>query len=463
MPVYSGTTEIKGVASQFADKELYLVTTSNPFTGATHILDTLKFDSQGFFLNKITIDRPIWTYITAGIFKVHLYIEPGKGYLVDLPPNIPKTEADIRDPFYQPVTAHTQVLEEYPLNGLTESEMGEDINTKIFRFDTLVSAKNSLMKEAYIRKKTFDSDSLIQALESLYVSDSSEYFRKYRLYRYGILKINSRDVGLQYIFDNFLVNKKPETGNPAYMELFAEMYKEFLFYFSRTEEGKELIYMINHTHSATGLMDILMKHPAIPGPEMAEAVILEEALRIYPQDYFYRSALEIILDSIALHPVSKENAVYAGEIKNYLTRLKPGNQPPAFQLLDMKGLERSLEDFRGKYVYLNFCTPDNYSCLKEFPFMRSMHEKHNKYLEIVTVMVTEEIGEMQSFMYKNEYNWTALFYGNNDKLLSDYKIIAFPTCYLIDRDGTLIKSPANLATEGFEQQLFGIMRARGDL
>ena len=56
-----------------------------------------------------------------------------------------------------------------------------------------------------------------------------------------------------------------------------------------------------------------------------------------------------------------------------------------------------------------------------------------------------------------------LFYENSEKLLQSYNIRVYPTCYLIGPDGKLIQSPATLPTEGLEQQLFRIMRARGDL
>jgi peroxiredoxin len=171
----------------------------------------------------------------------------------------------------------------------------------------------------------------------------------------------------------------------------------------------------------------------------------------------------MILDSIANNPVAEEHATVAVGVKKYLTRLKKGEQPPDFHLIDMENNFKRLNDFRGKYVYLNFCTPDNYSCLKEFPFLKALNNVHKNYLQIVTVMVSDNIEEMKAFMKKNNYDWTSLFYGNNDQLLLDYNVKAFPTCYLIDPAGNLIQSPATLATEGFELQLFRIMKSRGDL
>ncbi|MDT8431070.1 MAG: TlpA disulfide reductase family protein, partial [Bacteroidales bacterium] len=163
------------------------------------------------------------------------------------------------------------------------------------------------------------------------------------------------------------------------------------------------------------------------------------------------------------NPELPEYAAYARDIKEYLTRLKIGERPPEISLVDQDDNLRSFGDFRGKYVYLNFCTPDNYSCLKEFPFMKAIYEVHSDYLEVVTIMVTEEPATMKDFMERNDYNWTSLFYGNDEELLQNYNVRAFPAGFLLDKEGILVQSPAALATEGLELQLFRIMRSRGDL
>jgi len=66
-------------------------------------------------------------------------------------------------------------------------------------------------------------------------------------------------------------------------------------------------------------------------------------------------------------------------------------------------------------------------------------------------------------MHRNSYNWKVLHYDGQPGLLNDFMVRAYPTAYLIDRNGTLLLSPATLPSEGFEQQLFRIMRSRGEI
>jgi peroxiredoxin len=455
--------ELKGHAPQFTNEYMIIQTIENPITGSAGIIDSLTFNNEGGFSSLIDIQKPRWIFINTGIFRITMYIEPGFGYEINLPPKTKKTEANIRNPFFKPVIAHIQVENEYKLIEPNLKTSYTDINSKIFRFDTLVSSMNNKMMDAFRNNKKLNSDSLIISMESEFKTDTSEYFRKHRKYRYGIIKINSRDVGLQHIYENYLISDSPHTDNPAYMELFEEMYSEFLFYYSRTEEGKSLNKIINHDLNIGALRDTLRNHAAVPDKQLAELIVLNEIYDIYSKNYFYGKALIMLLDSITENPVAEEHVIIAQGIKKRLTRLEIGETPPDFSLLDMKNNPRNLNDFKGKYVYLNFATPDNYSCLKEFPFMNALDKIHSKYLQIVTIMVTDSIHEMQSFMLKNKYNWTALFYGNDDLLLQEYNVKAFPLCFLIDPEGLIVQSPATLPTEGFEQQLFKIMRSRGDL
>ncbi len=455
--------ELKGYAEQFSGETLVIRKITNPISGVSKVVDTLRVEDNGSFWQRIQIDKAGWVFINTGIYRVTMLLRPGLGYEIFLPPRTEKSESDIRNPFFKPVFLHMRIKSEYPLNEGSITMQDNDINTRIFKFDSLVAASNYQMVEEMRNHKAIDPDSIIRYIEQHFKHEDDRYFNDYRKYRYGLLRINSRDVGLQYIYENYLETDISQIGNPAWYELFSEMYSEFLFYYSRTKEGESIQYLVNRKQDLHALKDTLMKHPAVPDRSLAELIIIKEIFDNYTTDYFYREALLILLDSIIANPETEDHAQYAKEVKEYITRLNIGQSPPAFRLLNKENAYITLDDFSGKYVYLNFCTPDNYSCLKEFPFIKALHDAHKNYLTIVTIMVTEEIENMTDFMKKNRYDWPALFYGNDEQILQDYKVRAFPTCYLIGPNGKLLQSPATLATEGLEQQLFNIMRAKGDL
>jgi peroxiredoxin len=170
-----------------------------------------------------------------------------------------------------------------------------------------------------------------------------------------------------------------------------------------------------------------------------------------------------MLDSMAGNPVSPDFGIYAAQLKKKLSSLVTGHLPPPFSLEDLDGNLCSLDDFKGKYTYLFFGTPDHYGCMMEYPFLQSFTEKHAAYLNVVTIMASEERSELKDFMKRNGYTWKTLHYENQPGVMTDYLVRAYPTAYLIDSEGKLLLSPATLPSDGFEQQLFRIMRSRGEI
>jgi peroxiredoxin len=192
-------------------------------------------------------------------------------------------------------------------------------------------------------------------------------------------------------------------------------------------------------------------------------ILLQEFSQLFYQNEYHKEAILIMLDSMAQDPVAPRFGIYASQLKQKLSSLVTGNTPPPVNLKDLDGKSWSLADFEGKYTYLFFGTTDHYGCMMEYPFLQSYVEKHSAYLNVVTVMVSEDESKLGDFMRRNNYTWKVLHYSGQTGLLDDYMVRAYPTAFLIDRDGKLLLSPATLPSEGFEQQLFRIMRARGEI
>ena len=133
-----------------------------------------------------------------------MLLRPGYGYEIFLPPKSEKSESDIRNPFFKPVFLHMQIKSEYPLNEPGMTMQDNDINSRIFRFDSLVAARNYQMVEAMRNHQAIDPDSIINSIEQHFKHEADTYFGDYRKFRYGLLRINSRDVGLQYIYEKYL-------------------------------------------------------------------------------------------------------------------------------------------------------------------------------------------------------------------------------------------------------------------
>lgn len=127
--------------------------------------------------------------------------------------------------------------------------------------------------------------------------------------------------------------------------------------------------------------------------------------------------------------------------------LKKGEASPNFNYTDTEGKMVSLEDFRGKYVFIDiwatWCAP----CKREFPFLKEMeHEYKDKDLAIISLSIDKmEHKERWLNMIENE-NLTGiqLLADNewNSDFISAYNIRMIPRFILLDKNGIVIDANA---------------------
>ena len=117
---------------------------------------------------------------------------------------------------------------------------------------------------------------------------------------------------------------------------------------------------------------------------------------------------------------------------------KTFEQAPDFTLLDIDGSERTLSDFSGKVVILDFwatwCPP----CRAEIPHFIELYDTHkDKGLEVIGVSLDRNAERViGAFAEENRINYTLLV-GDNDVTDLYGGIMSIPTTFVIDRDGRI--------------------------
>jgi len=446
----------------YSGKTIHTIIAWNPFLTTIEYTSSVVCDEYGKFEHQLNLESAKVVQFETGVYQAYLYMEPGYHYELELPPFKEKTFSDQISPFFQPVVLPLTVRTRTSLSTDVVVDGKQDINHAIARFDTLFAiANNEVVKNRRLNIRS-DVDSMQAFLESFFPEDTLLFFSAYRKYRYGILRLNEGKTGLEAISKNYLGPEIRE-WHPGFIELFRAMFKDFIFYYSQTQEGKNLVSYINRTQDIDSARLVLMQHPAVWNDTLADMILLQELSEVFYRGDFHQEAILILLDSMIQDPVSPDFKVFATQVRKKLSSLVTGYPPPPFTLSDLDGNLCSLDEFKGKYVYLFFGTPDHYGCMMEYPFLQSYYEKHSDYLQVVTVMVSEERDKLDDFMLRNGYGWKVLHYEGQPGLLVDYLVRAFPTAYLIGPDGKLILSPSALPSDGFEQQLFRIMRSKGEI
>jgi peroxiredoxin len=329
--------------------------------------------------------------------------------------------------------------------------------------DSFIPYYDKHVNNIYTKPDFVRLDEDIRQIEAPFKDFHNSFFQQYRNYHYGMLKLLANRQRVQSLSNEYFNNHPVVYSNPAYADLFNQVFDKYLIFFGRTDSGKKVYDDINLSGSYSSLLNTLSGTDNFSNDTLTELVILKQIHDEFYGSQFSRSGLLKILDSIIVSTSIQEHEKIARNIKYKITRLLPGFEPPQFELKDTDGKMVKLSDYLGKYVYLNFCTCQSYACLNEFNMLASFYLKHKDRLTILTIATDPMEEALRKFLAKYKYDWKFLLYDNQPDILKEYDIRAFPTYFLIGPDGKLIYSPALSPGENFELKLFEAMKARGDL
>ncbi len=449
-----GNVSITGNAPSYKNTKITFYKTSDWITGTEDLVGECMVSDAGDFKLDVSLDSAWQLYTYLGIYRGYFYVEPGNTYQLVLPERSDKSPEELLNPYFEPVEIHL---------GLTNFS-SEDLNMLIVMFDdSYIPYYDKHVNSIYQKTDWAKLDADIQQIEAPFKSTTNHFFGDYRNYYYGMLKLLANQQRVQSLSDEYFNNRPVLYNNPVYGDLFNQVFDKYFIFLGRSDSGKKVYDDINRIGSYSSLLHTLSVAGNFSNDTLKELIILKQVHDEFYGNQFSRKGLLTILDSVILRTTIGEHAKIARNIRHKITRLQPGYDPPQFELLDTSGKLVRLSDFRGRYVYLNFCTCQSYSCLNEFRMLTPFYERHKDKIEVITIATDPEEEIFTKFLKKNNYDWKFLYYNNQPEILKEYDIRAFPTYFLIGPDGKLIHSPAASPAENFEQRLFEVMKARGDL
>ena len=144
----------------------------------------------------------------------------------------------------------------------------------------------------------------------------------------------------------------------------------------------------------------------------------------------------------------------------------PGTPSPAFtDYLAFKGGKKSLDSFRGKYVYIDvwatWCGP----CIQQIPYLKQLEEAYkNKNIVFVSISTDEsrrnggswEAAEKKwrTFVKDRQMSGIQLWSGQDFSFQKAYKINGIPRFILVDPKGNIVDANAPRPSEPRLKELF---------
>lgn len=118
-----------------------------------------------------------------------------------------------------------------------------------------------------------------------------------------------------------------------------------------------------------------------------------------------------------------------------------GMQAPAFTQPDLNGKSFSLEDFKGKYVLVDFWASWCMPCREQTPFLKAAYEKfRHKNFTIVSISMDSKKEQWMKAMEEDKMPWLQLsdLKATDNTAALAYGVQAIPSCFLIGPDGKMI-------------------------
>ncbi len=130
-----------------------------------------------------------------------------------------------------------------------------------------------------------------------------------------------------------------------------------------------------------------------------------------------------------------------------LKNLTEGKPSPTFNFENYKGGTTSLDDLKGKYVYIDvwatWCAP----CLREIPFLKEVEKDYkDKNIEFLSISIDEEkdYEKWKQMISEKSLGGIQLMADNNwnSDFVKKYAILGIPRFILIDPQGNIVAADA---------------------
>ncbi len=239
------------------------------------------------------------------------------------------------------------------------------------------------------------------------------------------LSINDYDNAEDYYFSpsyqNLVADKFTNDSFEAYEKEFGDEYNQEGFYKHLINNFKK----IKSTNIRNGIVPYELAYGISPSNPILET--------------FYSEIMANITDKYV-----KENITEKYNIVKMLTK---GNPSPKFNFENHKGGSTSLDDLKGKFVYIDvwatWCGP----CRHEIPELKKVEQKyHGKNIEFVSISIDErkDYDKWKEFVDSEGLVGVQLIADNawQSDFVKKYAINGIPRFILIDTEGNIINADA---------------------
>lgn len=434
---YGQKSLLTGKATSYANQKLRAFIYDDFFTLKEKQIAETNIDSSGAFQLYLQLSTTQFVFLKTETTRSSLYVEPNKNYFISISKLAAEEYATVGVQGFVPLKIKS--ADSLELNTLIAKF--ENYLDNFYQKNLVLLARKAIKKEA----EKFKLD-----MQKRFAFSKNIYFKNYIKYKIATLEA-AGGYSEHYFFKNYF-STKIEFGSLEYMQFFSQTMTKHLEQLAGTKKGAAIEENISAKRNYSGVMaDILKADTLFKNDTLRELLLLKGLNEFYYLPKINKRNVLSLLSFIERSGKGSENKKIAHNTIYLLTKMAEGTKAPYFSLLDQNKKRVSLTDFKGKYVYLDFwatwCTP----CLQELKLKQSLKDKYGSDIAFVSISIDKSYTAYKSYLDKNKnLNSVFLYASNSDTLKELYNVKSIPVFYLIDKEGDLLKSPAEKPSENIE-------------
>jgi thiol-disulfide isomerase/thioredoxin len=157
---------------------------------------------------------------------------------------------------------------------------------------------------------------------------------------------------------------------------------------------------------------------------------------------FYADTLQnkasLVLKYLSKEDVKLRNDKFRQQQKDFEKNRRKliGSTLTEFSLTDIEGKTYTLEDLKGKVIFLNFWFTQCKPCIEEMPDLNTLKEKYKNQNVVFFAVTYNEKKLIQDFLKRTSLELTII--PNDRKTIDQFHIAFYPTNILIDTEGKVL-------------------------
>ena len=439
---------IHGEVVNGAGKEVYLYRYTDMLTRTEELVDHTAIGDNRTFELKAYANYPTMMMLQIENYSQSFFVEPGRNYEV----YVPRFDWDIDEK--KNVHLEPEVL---PLEFVNMPE--DELNGLITDFEAVVAHYIDSLRmffDCRFRPQKRYFDSLEAEVARRCPDTKNEFFNRYKRYQLASMRYSLHFGTRKQMVDRYIKNQPVLYYDDNYMSFFTTVFADAVSKGTNKIPAWLLGDWVN-TLNVKVFLDSLGTDTLLRNERVRELVALEALQEAYYQPRYYESGKVVkMIEMIGAGTKFPEHKVLADRLAAGFSRQEPGAEMPDFTLPDVDRRMVSLDEMKGKWVYLSFVRAGDPNCQGEMEtmahFKDSIYAK-NKNVEFVTICCDREFQKMYHLLKNTKkgqrYNWTWLHFNGNYKLLEHYGVVSYPHFILINPEGQLQYTVTPWPASGF--------------